>query len=528
MPIDALPAKLVVRSRQELHDRFGKWVLVRNPNEDIRQGSQVDQDAWVWADAGSFLLSNAVVIAGAITRANMHGSQLDAEAKRLGTVRQGAQGAGGAVAVLASSLGAGLVAGDVITYLPQNLRYRVTTTGTYANGQAVPIVGIDTGPQTTIPAGSILTWQSLRPGVASINATVIQQADGSGLSGGSGPETDDALRFRLDYLAANPPASGNDSQYQSAINTTSGVAIQFCFTVPGVRGPGSIAVMFTLRPGQPGANRIPTPAQLALALSLVGGLMPASDGIYMCTLVAQPTTICLKTVWATGAAGWADSTIFPLYHASVSTPGDRLVAASPNAGGVLGALAFRLSSASMTEVPQVGQSIGFFDQVNLVFRRKKILSVTTISGTAYDITVDTNSGISDTSYIPLNGQACCPWSDSLNSLVLPVVTYFDQLGPGEQFANFFDPGLRQKRSPPSPQYFPNVITNRLLGGAPVPVPPQGVQQNQPPVATLFTTPTLFDVQLADPASLPYGTSVGSPGVFSNLLTLGPSLVAFPE
>jgi len=525
--LDNLPAKLVLPSRIQLHDKFLQWVLVRNPAEDTRAGSEPDQDAYVWADAGSLMLSNAAQIAGAITRANMVGAQLDAEADRLGTKRLGPGGAGGAVSVVASSNGASLVAGDIITYPPSGAKYKVTVTGTYSNGQPVPISGITTGPQTDLPAGSVLQWLTSRPGVVSSNATVVAQADGSGLSGGAGPEGDDALRARLDYIAANPPASGNDSEYQQSVVTTFGLAMQQCFTVPAAMGPGTVAVTFTLRPGTPGANRIPSAGQLALTLAMLGGGMPASDGIYMCTIVPSPLTVVLKTIWAQGASGWADSTLFPLYHPASVNPGDRLVSASANAGGVLSALAFRLSSPSMTEVPQIGQSVGFFDATNLKFRRKKILTVTTISGTAYDITVDTTNGVSDTSYTQVSGQACSPWSDSLDSLVLPVVSYFDQLGPGEQFANFFDPGLRQKRSPPSPNFFPNQITNRLLGGSTVPVAAQGVQQNQPPVATLFTTRTLYDVELIEPSNLPFGTPVGVPGTSFNMLVLG-NLTAFPE
>ena len=527
MPLDNLPAKLVVRSRVQLHDKFLGWVLVRNPSEDTRSGSQPDQDAWVWSDAGSLMLSNAVAIADAITRANMQGAQLDAEAKRLGTARQPAVGAAGAVAVVANSSGAALVAGDIATYLPNGNKYKVLESGTYSNGQAVPVTCLSTGPQTDLAAGSVLTWQTIRPGVVSANAIVIARADGSGLDGGAGPETDDALRARLDYIAANPPASGNDSQYQQTVLSSFGIAIEQVYTYPGIFGPGSIGVTFTLRPGQPGASRIPNAQQLASAAAQVAGLMPGSDGIYLCVIVAQPTPIVLKAVWAQGAAGWADSTLFPLYHPFAVNPGDRLVAASANGSGILSPLAFRLSSPAMTEVPQVGQSVGFFDQPNLIFRRKKILSVTVVSSTTYDITVDTTNGISDTSYTPINGQACCPWSESLTSVILPTVRYLDQLGPGEQFANFFDPGVRQKRSPASPQYWPNQITNRLLGGAAVPVPAQGVQQNQPPVPTLFTTPTLYDVELVEP-QVPFNTPVGNPGVSSNMLTLGPSLVVFPE
>jgi hypothetical protein len=256
--------------------------------------------------------------------------------------------------------------------------------------------------------------------------------------------------------------------------------------------------------------------------------MPGSDGIFMCAIVPSPITVVLKAIWATSAFGWADSQTFPLYH-----PSPNLVSAAPDSTGTLTALQFRVTSSAMTEVPQVGQSIGFFDQGGLLFRRKKLLSVFQVSTTAYDVTVDTSNGASDTSYTPVNGQACCPWSDSLNTVIPPVVSYFDTLGPGEQFANFFDPGLRQKRSPPSPSFFPNVITNRMLGGASVPVVAQGVQQNQPPVNTLFTTTSLFDVQIVEPtpSSLPLQTPVGVPGVSSYMFAIGATgsqLVVFPE
>lgn len=524
MPLDLLASKLVVPTRQQLHDKFLLWCLVRNPECDTRPGGLPDIDANVWSDVGSLLLSQAVTIAGGVSRATAKGSAVDLWAFLFGTQRGTPQGSGGAVAMVAASNGAQVVAGDILTHLPTQLKFRATVTGTYGNGQPVPIAGLSTGPQTNLPAGTILTWQINRPGNTNGTAAVIPQADGSGLSGGAGAEEDDDVLRRLQLLANNPPASGNDAAYQDAVSKINGVAVQQCFTICGVMGGGTIGVMFTLRPGTPGANRIPSPAQMASVLSVLAGGMPGDDGIYMCAIVAAPVTLVLKTIWQ-GASGWADSTTFPQYH-SGPFPNTNLVAASPNAAGVISAVQFRLSSPVMTEVPQVGQSVGFLDLPNLLFRRKKILSVAAITSTQYDIVVDTGNGISDTTYTPFAGQACCPWSDSLQSLVTPVVRYFDVLGPGEQFASFFDPGRRQRRSPPSPQQWPNQITNRLLGGSVVPQPPQGPQQNQPPVPTLFTTTSLYDVELIEPAP-PFVTPVGVPGVFSNLLTLG-ALVAFPE
>lgn len=470
--------------------------------------------------------SQAVTISEGTSRATATGARLKDWANRQGSPAQGPVGSAGAVALIASSAGATIFAGDLLSHVPTALQFQVTATGLYQNGQQVPIGALAQGPATNLPAGTVLQWVSPRSGVVGGTATVVAQADGSGLSGGANAETDDVLRARLDYLAFNPPASGNDGQYQDTASKTPNVAVQQCFTYPAVLGPGTTGVAFTLRPATPGANRIPTSTQIALVAAYLGGVMPASDGILMCTIVAAPVVVALKVLWAVGSTGWADSTTFPLYHQMVSNPGDRLVSASANAGGTLSPLAFRLSSAAMLEIPQVGQSIGFFDLSNGVFRKKKILTVTTISGTAYDITVDTTNGVSDTGYAPLSGQACCPWSDGLTSMVPSIVSYFDTVGPGEQFVSFFDPGLRQRRSPLSPQYWPNQVTNRLLGGASAPVPAQGSQQNQPPVPTLLTLTTLQDVVLLEPA-VPFGPPVGSPGVLSNMLTLG-NIAVFPE
>jgi uncharacterized phage protein gp47/JayE len=522
MPLEALAGKLVVRTRQQLHDQHLQFVLIRNPNADVRPGGQPDIDANVMADAATSLLSNAVIIANNTQAATADITALtNVWAPLRGTQAQGAAGAAGSVATITSSGGAVILEGDVLTHLPTGMTFEVTASGTYNSTTPIPIAGITTGPQTDLEAGTVLTWQNPRPGVTVGTATVLPQSDGSGLEGGAGPEGASDLRSRLSYIAFNPPASGNSAEYEDDIATVSGVAVQQGFVYPGVIGPGGVGLTFTLRPGQPGANRIPTSTQLALVIAAVAGSMPGSDGIYPCTLLANLVTVVLKITWAPNADSWVDLSPFPLYHASPN-----LVSAAPNGGGTLSPVAFRLQSSAMTEIPQVGQSIAFFDLPDQTYRRKKFLTVTTISSTIYDVTVDTTGGISDTGYTPANGQPCCPWSDSLDSMLLPVLSYFDTLGPGEQYASFFDPGLRQKRDPASPQYYPSSVTGRILGGSQVPQNPQGPQQNQPPVPTLFNTPTISDVLLIEP-TIPYAAPIGTPGVSSYLNVLG-DLLAFPE
>jgi uncharacterized phage protein gp47/JayE len=539
MPLQNLPGKLVIPTRAQRVALYKRAILARvpaaNTPPDMRPGGKIDLDARACADVAGSIDANSVTIANGVTRATATGQALYDWATRLGTTAplpaHGASGACGNPA--GASSGTTIFAGDVATHLPTGLRFQCTKTGTYlpgtsanpSSGTPIPMQGIDTGPQTDLPSGSVLNWQSPRPG-SSATTVVLIQADGSGLSDGSNQETDDEVRARLDLIAANPPASGNDADYQTTITNSELLGIQQAFTVAAALGPGTSSVMFTLRPGTPGANRIPNAEQLADASVLLGGTMPGSDGIFMCTLVASPTTIVLKIKWSDGADGWTDAITWPPYFSTISL-GDGVVAEA-DASSVLSATQFRLSGPGLTSTtaPQVGQSIAFFDLANLAFRQKKLLTVTAIDGQDYDVTIDTTNGVSDTSYTPSLFQSCGPWSDSLDSIIPAIIAYFDTLGPGEQFANFFDPGLRQKRSPASPQYWPSVITNRILGGAITQQPPQGAQQTQPPVPTVYSTQTVGDAELIEPTA-PHATPTGTPGVSSYLLTLG-DLIVFPE
>jgi hypothetical protein len=523
MPLDSLPGKLVLPSRNSVRDKWLRDYSLRAPSVKTDEGTLPWIEASTFADATGVHRSNAVTIANGVSRATATGVDLDDWATRLGTFRLPPVGGAGFVSITTTTTANVTIQYGQILTGPSNTRYQCIQAGQYGNQAQVPVAGITTGPKSNQNAGTVLTWQSPPVGLAA-SATVIQQADGSGISGGNNLETDDQLRARLDYIAANPPASGNDSQYQSYIMVTPGLSVQQAFTFPAVPGPGSTSYALTLRPSTPGANRIPNAAQLAIATAFLTGLMPGDDGIFACSLVSSPVTVVLEVAWAQGAAGWADATTFPVYHSPIGASG---VSAAATAGGVLTSTTFRLTSAAMSAdpAPVVGQSVAFLDAPNNTFRRKKLLTVTTISSTAYDVTVDTTAGLSDSSYTPASGQSCCPWSDSLNVVLPPLNAYFDTLGPGEQFHAFFDPGLRQRRNPANPQYWPATVTSRILGGGVIPQSPQGPQQNQPPTPTLLSLPQLLDVLVEEPV-LPHTTPVGSPAIASYLLTLS-NVVVFP-
>jgi uncharacterized phage protein gp47/JayE len=499
MPLEGLAATLIVPGRDDEGSRYTQDVTVRNPGADVTEGSQPYIDGQILADMTAPQYANAVTIANDASRQTRTGAQLDEDGVELGVPRNPAVGASGAVIVSTGPTGSTALAGDTLTI--NGFQYQVTQTLFVTDGQIVPVTGVSTGPGTDQAAGAAGTWTANRPGM-NAGVVVYEQADGTGLSGGDDIESDADYRIRLDEAAANPAASGNDAQYQQLTTKTPTVAVQQAFTFPGIMGPGSTCVLFTLRPNQPGANRIPSAAQILAAQSWVTGQMPIDDQAYWGTITPNYVNVNLQIAWAQGAEDWVDAQPWPPY---VGSGGEIAVNGSFPATPT----SFYLTGNNGSNAaPVPGQTIGMLDLPNLTFRPKKILTVT-VSGTNWIITVDASSGASDTSYTPYAGQIVGPWSASLQSIVTAVVSYFDTLGPGEQLADsdFVDPGLRQRRSPPDPASWPSTLTNRIL-------------------LPIFAVTTVEDVELLDP-TIPYDCPVGSPGVYSYMSKLL-NLACFPE
>lgn len=451
--------------------------------------------ASTYADAAIAQYANALVIAGNVAISTSTGPSLDQKATDAGTRRLDPVGASGAATISASVGGVSLTAGQEIKLNGQ--RYQLMQSGIFFDQNQVSIAGVDTGPLTNAAAGAVMQWTNPPPGLGP-NAIVVAQADGTGLSNGHAQESDGELQKRLIALKANPAASGNDADIQAAIFKTPGLSIQQAFTYPAVKGGTTTGFCFTLRPAAPGGTRIPNAAQIAAVLAYLTGRFPANFVFLSCALVASPVNIAFKAIWASGTANWIDAVPWPLYVSPMPKVNPASAAPTPTTFNIINA----------GTAPQAGNTIAFFDLPNLRFRRKRILTAVLNGLTGgYDIVCDTSNGISDTSYTPIANQPCCPWSDSLDSLTAPTLATTDLLGPGEQLAGFFDPGLRQRRSPLATASYPNQITNRIL-------------------APEFANGAIGDIVLQEPA-VPFVTPTGTPGISSFLLTVG-TLVCFPE
>lgn len=519
MTVAQLPGEIATATRDDIVRKWKRSHELRVPEADTGDGSQPDTDARVAADMLMPLYAAAKIAGQNAVLEESRGDALKQWGKREGVgAPNEARGATGYVTVKASSGGGTILAGTEARS-EASLRYRVVVSDHYDNGDPCGVVGVDTGPLTNLEPGTQLKWTSPPPGIAD-TCLVLATAGGQGLAGGSDIENEDEYRGRIEQEKQNRAASGNDAEYQLEAEATPEVAVQKAFTVPGVLGPGTIAVGVTVQPAHPGGSRAPTSLQLSLVEGHVTGEFPADDGSVFYLLVEEPADVSYQITWADGAAGWMDVVQWPPFHdvAPVSGPGAIRVSAAASA--TVFTLATANASYTGVRQPVIGQTIGFYDAANFVFVRKRILSFT---GTGpWVITCDTTNNASDTGYTPPVGQRAMPWSNSLDEILYTagqeangaqeavpasgVLAYFDTLGPGEQFASFYDEGLRRRRSPKPPKFWPHTLTTRGLIDA---VTAESVED--------------VDVFEGDGAA----PSVGVPGVYSNILKLR-YLACFPE
>lgn len=495
MPIDKLDGVFVVKTRDRVRDDYLRDFKSRVPTAKTDPKSQLYVEAQGFADALMPLYFDASLVADATSRFSSQGEDLDKEGEERGLARRGKTGASGYVVGTIASGGAFIPADSELRYVPQGLRFRVLVSATYFNGGLIPVVGITDGPATNLAAGTKLTWLNPPAGVGP-TALVFENGDGSGLTGGANAQTDEEYRAALFELEANPPQSGNDAEIAAAVLGIPGLAVERAFVYPAILGPGTTGVAFTMRPAKLGASRLPNGAQIALVNATLTDAFPGDDGILVATLGPSAVNVAIEVAWGPGTTSWIDAVPWPAYASPKAS-----VAASPAPT----AIAFDIDDCATAPMP--GKTIALFDQTTKTFKRKRIATATFVSGSTYSITVDTTTtGASDTSFVPAAGAAVSPWSDSLDLLVEPMLTYFGKQGPGEMLATFNDPGRRQRRWPaPTANTWPSAVENRLVEG-------------------LFSI--VSDAVLLEPAA-PSQAPVGIPGTLAYLHELA-DFAVYPQ
>lgn len=493
-PLDDLTGDFFTPTREEIVRQYQRDYVFRQADARIGDGSVPYVRGNVLADTLLPVYADALAIANDIGLEDKSSAGLDLELSRIGAPPRFAEvGGSGYVTITASAGGGTILAGDEIKDPQTGLRFQCTVTDRYYDAGQVPVAGIDTGTQTNLAAATVMSWTTPRAGIGT-RATVAATPTGAGLTGGRPAESDPEVITRIKAAKADPPAAGNDAQIQKFVAATPGVPVQQVFTYPAADGPGTTAYAFTLAPATVGATRAPSAVQIAATRAYVVGQCPKDDGIIDCLVVEVGVDLMLKVKWLPGAAGWKDVVTWPPYVGGGVTSGTVVT--------VVDASTFSVECAT---APQVGTTFGFFDASSGTFKKKRVLTAV-VAGANIDLTIDNSNSGSDSTFLPVVGMIPCPWSDSLDTLVLPVRESFEGLGPGEMFDPFFDPGFRQKRNPESPATWSSELGSRAF-------------------RALDDIEGVTSVQIMYP-TIPYATPVGTPNVSVKLLVLG-KLSAFP-
>jgi hypothetical protein len=498
MALEDLPGELVTPTRADIVAKYQRDAKLRNPASETGPGTQPELDGRLIADHLLPVYGQAITVANGTNEDAATGPRLDRVGARWGVPRPKARGARGHVKVSASASGGTIQAGTECKSRQTNRKYEAAETRSLQDGQHIAIRGIDTGPSTDLPPGSVLQWSSPPNGIGAL-ATVVAQADGSGLSGGADVAIDGIYQPLIKERRTNPPASANDAQIRDILSRTPDVPIEKVYTYPCVLGPSSTAFTFTVTASKVGASRRPTTVQLQAALAQLLSELPP-DSAFPLEMLSDPFDLALEIEWSGSVRGWTDSSPWPRRY--TGAPGAIVVDTVTSATSFV--LKTSDSNYSGVVQPVVGQTIGVWDSGNFRFRRKQIKSFT---GTGpWSVVFETANGASDTNYAPTTGQKVFPWSESAPTLVDAVLGYLATFGPGEMFASFPGDDRRQRRQPLPGKSYPQKITAALT----TPVIALDAVQDAAIVEGSGETPAL-----------------GTPGVDVSLLELG-NFCLFPK
>lgn len=474
MALNPALIQFTVKTRDEDLADFLESFQFRNEAADITKGS----DPWVLGSVGADMRSPLWSIVNQTARQcfwfTATGTQLREHASQLGWPARDAVGGSGFVICEAASGGATPALNAEMYHEATGAKYRVTESRLFLPGDLIPVQGINPGPGSNRPAGSILKWRSPPAGMHG-TARVFQNADGSGISGGANAETDEEVIDHLVDAHADSAASGNDADIVQYVEKLTGIAIQKAFHY--ALFPGVYAVAITMRPSEVGASRLPNDAHLE-RLGAELAAFPGDDGQMVPSVLDDPFRIAVRIRWLPGT-DWYDSAPWPPYgdppvivdDPSISATGCRLL--------------------NCTTAPTVGKNIGFYDAPTRSFKRKRISAVTPVVGTTYDVDFDMTAGASDPVFIPPPDAIVSPWSDAMvdSTYVAPLLAYVDRQGPGEMVASFLDPGRRQKRWPFSaPKQWPSEVGSSLTDGLDDLVDSHVLMEPTVPLATTVGTP----------------------------------------
>lgn len=336
----------------------------------------------------------------------------------------------------------------------------------------VTMAAIDTGAATNLKAGTKLTWTFRDPNMEP-EATVADD-----FSGGTDEETDAEFASRMMGEIRHKPAAGNAAHFRSWVRGASN-AIEDGFVYPCAMHGGSVVVAIT----QKRANvtgplaRIPSSSTLADVIARLtppySPVVPARVFVVAVPVQAKPTNAVVQLDLQRGtAAGWADVTPFPSYHAT-----------TPIVTAVTSQTDFTITCLGDATLPgqASGATLSGDDAPQLMvwapdyseFIPLGVSSVQDLGGNQYRVLLSATPTSFSGPFTLAIGHFVSPAVARHTLVSNAVEEYFDSLGPGDLFDTSTDPrGNRCVRFPRTNEEYPYragaVLATRIieaLGGS---------------------------------------------------------------
>lgn len=301
---------------------------------------------------------------------------------------------------------------------PAGLRYQVLTTVTAdgAGDAALELGAIDTGTQTNIATGTVLTWASGPVGAASEFLTTDD------FDGGTDDETDAEFAKRLLARIRHKPASGNVAHFRAWAREASN-AVEDAFVFACALHAGSVIVCVTQkRAGTSGPEqRIPNLTTLSDVTSYIvppqSAVVPAGVLVLIVAPVSEPSNVLVSLSMAKGRdSGWADLVPWPTFDTTVSSVTQKT-----------SSTLFRIHSDSALPTGVTAPSLMLWNPSTSRFESLHVSGVTSVGGGVYEVTL--SQAPSYSSFVV--GDYVSPDTERRVAIAEAAEEYFDSLGPGE-------------------------------------------------------------------------------------------------
>lgn len=429
--------------------RFFRQHLVKNgvPVSSAQAATQKGGDRW--ATVSAFATPLAVVLANcrlkedATSPDTAIGDDLDALCAVYGLTRSAGAGASGNVVVTCTGV-VTYAAGQELVAASNGKRYRVVAVATVPTGSNVGVIGIDTGTETNLAQGEILTWTQPPTG----SATTCVVASG-GLTNGQPADTNSRLRKRLLKRLREPQNGGSWAHYQRWIEDTSS-SVENAYVYPAAQGPGTVHAAYTVEGTRD--NDYQRAGTSALTTSIADAVVlqaPEFADTTITTVDHEDLSVVLKltlpnpVVQGGAGGGWIDKS-------TVRWP-PALGSGAVTVSSVTDSDSFVVTS---TTVPVDGAWIHIFDSTN---REVLLARVVSHSGSSGSYTINLDRALSGVTA----GDHVFPASERGGKYADTFMAEVAKLAPGEKTTEV-DVLPRAYRHPRAIDGFPSGLTTRQL------------------------------------------------------------------